>query len=116
MKKYGAYYPWVVCSFGAIFYCYEYILRIFPSVIAEQLSHYFFIGAAGFGQLAAFYYYAYDPMQLPVGLLVDRYGPRKLLASAALVCAVGSAVFIYPYFVVASFGRFLVGFGSAFAF
>ncbi|AHE66695.1 major facilitator superfamily [Legionella oakridgensis ATCC 33761 = DSM 21215] len=50
----------------------------------------FRVSAAGFGVISAFYFYAYAPMQLPAGLLFDRYGPRKLMTVALMLCAFGS--------------------------
>jgi MFS family permease len=79
--------------------------------------HTYGLGGAALGNLVAFYYYAYTPMQLPVGILMDRYGPRLLLTLAVLCCAIGSFLFAATNLVwVAALGRFLVGFGSAFAF
>jgi MFS family permease len=75
------------------------------------------LSATGFGHLSSVYYYAYVPMQLPVGLLLDRYGPRRLLTFACLICVIGTFLFTgTSNFWVAMSGRFLVGLGSAFAF
>lgn len=110
-------FPWLVCMLGALFYCYEYYLRIAPSVMTADLMRAFAISAAALGNLTAFYYYAYTPMQLPVGILMDRYGPRRLLVIAVLCCALGSYLFTQTSHIsIAQFGRFMVGFGSAFAF
>jgi MFS family permease len=109
-------YPWLICFFGALFYCYEYALRIFPSVVAQPLTHSFGITAAGLGGLAAFYYYAYDFMQIPVGLLVDNFNIKRLLVFAVGICIIGSSLFLMHPLALAETGRFLVGFGSAFAF
>lgn len=108
---------WMICGLGAIFYSYEYLLRISPSVMEESLSAHYHLMSAGFGGLSAFYYYAYVPMQIPVGLLMDRYGPRRLLTLACFLCALGTYLFsATDFFYVAAIGRFLVGLGSAFAF
>lgn len=115
-KKYffGA---WLICALGAMFYSYEYLLRISPSVMEPALREHFNLSAAGFGYLSAFYYYAYVPMQLPVGILLDRYGPRILLTFACLICVLGTFMFASTQiFWIAAIGRFLVGLGSAFAF
>src|ERR1700722_8240175 len=109
--------PWLVCGLGALFYCYEYLLRIAPSVMTADLMQAYHINATALGNLVAFYYYAYTPMQLPVGVLMDRYGPRRLLTFACLACALGSYLFAHAFHIeFAQFGRFMVGFGSAFAF
>ena len=109
--------PWIVCALAALFYCYEFFLRVAPSVMVPQMMSSYHIGAKTLGFIAAAYYYIYTPMQLPVGVLMDRYGPRRLLAISILLCALGafliSAVLnIY----VCGIARFMMGFGSAFAF
>jgi len=108
----------IVCTVGALFYCYEFVLRIIPGALQSELSAAFgHISATTFGQLSAFYYFAYSPMQLPVGMLMDRFGPRRLLIFACLCCTLGSWFFTFTSCIsLASFGRFLVGFGSSFAF
>jgi len=83
-----------ICFVGAVFYCYEFILRIIPGVLQTELSialgH---ISATTFGQISALYYFAYSPMQMPVGMLMDRFGPRRLLTFACLCCTIGSWMF-----------------------
>lgn len=113
-----AFFGSLVCAVGAFFYCYEFVLRILPGALQSELSAAFgHISATTFGQLSAFYYFAYSPMQLPVGMLMDRYGPRKLLTFACLSCTLGSWMFtITSSMFIAGSGRFLVGFGSSFAF
>jgi sugar phosphate permease len=112
-----ALYPWIIVALGAVFYCYEYFLRISPSVMYPSLVRAYHLQAASFGNLSAFYYYAYTPMQFFVGVLMDRYGPRQLLTFAAFACALGAYLFATSHIlVVAEIGRFLIGFGSAFAF
>ena len=108
---------WLICALGAVFYSYEYFLRISPSVMEHALRTHFNLSATGFGLLSAFYYYAYVPMQLPVGVLMDRFGPRRLLTVACLICVIGTFMFADTFvFGIAAAGRFLVGLGSAFAF
>lgn len=108
----------LICFVGAVFYCYEFVLRIIPGALQAELSialgH---ISATTFGQISALYYFAYSPMQMPVGMLMDRFGPRKLLTFACLCCTVGSWLFtLTSSMFLVGCGRFLVGFGSSFAF
>jgi len=108
---------WLICGLGAIFYAYEYLLRIAPSAMEDALRLHFNLNATGFGFLSAVYYYAYVPMQLPVGILMDRYGPKRLLSFACLLCVLGTFLFADTHLSqISAIGRFLVGMGSAFAF
>lgn len=107
----------LIVILGALFYCYEYFLRVSPSVMKDNLMEYFHFDATMFGALSAYYFYAYTPLQLIAGVLVDRYRVRHVLVTAVLICAGGAALFgLAPNYAVAAFGRFLQGVGSAFAF
>ncbi len=112
--KLTAYY---IFFLAASFYLYEFILQVAPSVMAEPMMQTFKVSAEGFGVISAFYFYAYAPMQLPAGLLFDRYGPRKLMTGALILCAFGSFFFASTDIMfTAAIGRFLIGIGSAFSF
>lgn len=108
----------LICAIGALFYCYEFVLRIIPGALQSELRSAFgHISATAFGQLSAVYYFAYSPMQMPVGMLMDRFGPRRLLTIACLLCTLGSFLFTFSSSIlIAGSGRFMVGFGSSFAF
>lgn len=108
---------YIVFLLSASFYLYEYILQVAPSVMADSMMQTFHVSAEGFGIVSAFYFYAYAPMQLPAGVLFDRYGPRKLMTFALLLCASGSFFFASTdQLITAGLGRFLIGIGSAFSF
>ncbi|AKP72879.1 Regulatory protein UhpC [Piscirickettsia salmonis] len=110
---------WFIIALGAIFYMYEYYLRISPGVMIPELMHYFNVGATSVGTFAGFYFYAYTPMQLIVGPLFDRFRAHQLLTLAVIACALGTILTgIAPtdHITIAYAGRFLQGFGSAFAF
>lgn len=111
------YLPWFICFCAAFFYLYEYLLRVMPSVMMEDLRAAYHLDASALGNLSALYYYIYIPMQLFVGLIIDRFTPRRLLTAALILCSAGSFLFGVSHVVwLAGMGRFLVGFGSAFAF
>lgn len=107
----------IMCVLGGVFYCYEYYLRVAPSVIQPELMATFDLSQAGLGTLIAYYYLAYVPLQIPVGLMMDYWGPRRVLTFACLSCALGTYLFASTNVImVAKIGRFMVGFGSAFAY
>lgn len=102
---------------ASCFYLYEFILQVAPSVMAQPMMQTFHVTASGFGIISAFYFYAYAPMQLPAGLMFDRFGPRRLMTFALLLCATGSFFFASTDSVItAAMGRFMIGVGSAFSF
>lgn len=110
-------YPWIIVCCGMMFYCYNYFLRVSPSVMQNELTQAFHINAYQFGTLAAFYYYAYVPMQIPAGLLYDKFGVRFVLCGACLMAVMGLSIFIYAdNLITAGYGRFMIGLGTAFAY
>ena len=109
--------PWLIWGSASLFFLYEYLQRVAPSVMVDDLMRAFAIEGAEVGELGAFYYYAYAILQIPVGVLADRYGPRRPLVLAALLCVVGSVLFAMAHgFAFAALGRLLIGTGSGFAF
>jgi len=106
-----------ICILASLFYLYEFILQVSPAVMTHELIRDFGLNAVSLGTMAAFYYYAYTPMQLPAGFLFDRFGPRRLTTAAILTCAMGALIFgISSNVAMASAGRFMMGMGSAFSF
>lgn len=110
-------YPWLIVSCGMLFYCYNYFLRVSPGVMQGELTQAFHINATQFGTLAGFYYYGYTPMQLPAGMLYDKFGVRVVLCLACLVAVAGLSTFISAQdLMMAEAGRFMIGLGCAFAY
>ena len=112
--KYKDFLPWIMWGFSSLFYFYQFILRVCPSVMADDWMTAFSVDTTSLGIMVAFYYYAYAGMQIPLGLLMDKLGPRRLLSSAGGVCALGCLLTaITQDLWVASMGRFLMGMGAA---
>lgn len=108
---------WSVWGLGALLYLIAFYQRVAPAVMTDRLMTDFAIGATELGNLSAFYFYSYVAMQIPTGVIADRWGPRRLLTAGAAVAAIGSAVFAYaPDLWWASGGRLLVGASVAVAF
>lgn len=95
----------------------SFIHRTAPGAIAAELTRAFSINAAVLGTLAATYFYVYTLLQIPVGVLADTLGPRRILSTGSLVAAFGSLLFaLAPVWELAAVGRTLVGIGVAVAF
>ena len=90
--------PWLMWSLGALFFCYAFFQRVAPSVLVGDLMRDFGVGAAVLGNLSAFYFYAYAGMQLPLGVLVDTWGPSSpiFLALSFSIRYLGSPLEILP--------------------
>ncbi|MDR2075202.1 MAG: MFS transporter [Holosporales bacterium] len=117
MVKPGLSRAWVVWGVAALFYLYEMVLRVSPSVMTNELMVSFNATSTMLGVIVSFYYYSYTLLQVPCGLILDKLGPRNLIGLSAILCVVGSALFaIAQHVFIAAIGRFLIGAGSACAF
>jgi len=107
----------IAFALGTLFFGYAFVQRVSPSVMTAELMRDFAVGGAALGSLSAFYFYAYASIQLPVGMLTDHFGPRKLMSFAAALCALASVGFALSDSVLtASLGRALIGGTVAFGF
>lgn len=102
---------------GCAFFVYAFMHRVAPSVMTDDLMRDFAVGGSALGVLSAMYFYAYVALQIPVGVLIDRFGPRRLMSGALLVCACASlAMANSETLLTASVSRLLIGGSVAFAF
>lgn len=101
---------WTIWGLGAALYFMAFYQRVAPAVIANDLTAEFALTATSLGNLSAFYFYSYVGFQIPTGLLVDRWGARKLLTLGCVIAALGTLVFaMAPTLAWANAGRFLIG-------
>lgn len=108
---------WVIWFLAVAFYFYEFLIRVAPSLIVPELMQEFHIGAEQVAFISAVYFYIYGPMQIPVGILADKFGARRLLTIAAFICGIGCILFATTdHLWVAVASRILIGAGSSFAF
>jgi len=108
--------PWMVWGLGCLFYFYECLLQVSPSVMSTELMHDFSVTSHTLGILSGIYFYSYAAMQLPGGVMMDYFGPQRLLTLATLICSVSTMAFgLTDSFYTACLARLMIGFGSAFA-
>ncbi|MDG1899156.1 MAG: MFS transporter [Phycisphaerales bacterium] len=113
----GRWYRWLFWGIVALFFLYEFFIRVTPNVILPQLQEDLGGTPGSTATAMSTYLWIYAPMQLVVGLLLDKWGSKFIVSTAAMVCGVGCIIFSYaPDLVSAGLGRGLIGMGSAFAF
>lgn len=109
--------PWAIWLIATGFVLYQFQLQMCSGPMVKSLMQDFSITALGAGILSSTYYYVYALMQMPAGMLIDRFGARRLLSISSAVCMIGCLLFATTsYLLVAELGRVLMGAGSAFAF
>lgn len=121
MEKSTAYPPitaaLTVWGLGAALYLIGFFQRVAPAVITHELMAEFALTAAALGNLSALYFYTYVAIQIPTGVLVDHWGPRRVLTIGALLAAAGTLLFaLASAYVVVGTGRLLIGAGVGVAF
>lgn len=108
---------WLAVSIAALFFLYEFMTRIEPSLAAQSIENFYRLSDARFGTLSSLFFWVYAPMQIVVGLLLDRYGARRFVLLGILLCAGGMLLFaLTGQAAVAAAGRLMTGFGASFAF
>ena len=109
-----AYLAYLIVSLYLFF---EMAVQVSPSVMVDVLQRDLHVSLFALGIMSGAYFYTYTLMQVPVGLLFDRYSSRLIIATAILLCAAGCLVFsLSTHFYSATIARLLTGMGSAFAF
>ncbi|WP_245183382.1 MFS transporter [Legionella israelensis] len=106
---------WLIC---ASFFMYEFLLRTVLGTFQYPLMHDLQLSPVRFALLSSTaYQLIYGIMQIPVGILADRFGLKKTLLSAVFFCAIANIGFSFSHhFASAIFFRVLMGFGSSFGF
>ena len=101
----------VFCPFAAGYYL-SYFYRYVNAVIAKDLVADFALVPSDLGLLTSAYFLAFAASQLPLGVLLDRYGPRRCTAALFCVAALGALVFgLARDLTELSVGRALIGLG-----
>jgi MFS family permease len=103
----------VLIPFGCGYYL-SYLFRTVNAVISPYLVSEFDLNPADLGFLTSIYFVTFAAMQVPLGVILDRYGPRRVQTALLLVAALGAAVFAMGDSLLAiTIGRGLIGAGVA---
>src|SRR5512134_1062154 len=101
----------VFCPFAAGYFL-SFFFRNVNAVISKDLARDFALSPQELGFLTSMYLLAFAAFQLPLGVLLDRYGPRRVVAVLLCIAAAGALIFALARdFTMLSAGRALIGLG-----
>lgn len=105
---------WIIWATASVFYAYQYILRVMPNIMLEDFVHQFHIDYIEFSQFSGIYYIGYAVMHLPLGIMLDRYGPKKVMTGCIFLTVLGLLPIIFAEnWIYPLMGRLLIGMGSS---
>jgi predicted MFS family arabinose efflux permease len=105
---------WSVWMTASIFYAYQYIIRVMPNIMLDDIMDRFHMDASIFGQFSGVYYIGYSLMHLPIGIMLDRYGPKNVMSGCILLTVVGLLPILFAeHWMYPLVGRLLIGIGSS---
>jgi len=114
MLSLSPYQAWSMWAVATLFYAYQYVLRVLPNVIREELLVHFNTNALEFGQFAGLYYLSYSLMHIPLAIWLDRKNPKYIIPLCILATVAGIVpLLISDTIAAANIGRFIMGIGSS---
>ena len=89
-------------------------LRTSVGVLSPNLMHDFNINPNNMGLLGGVFFLSFAIFQIPAGILIDKYGPRKVMSSVIIFAVLGSIIFaLSNSFYILLIGRVLMGLGCS---
>lgn len=111
------YLPWVIWLLPTLFFAFNYIQQVFPAVAASKLEASLSANEGALGMITAAYFYIYAFLQIPVGVIFDRFATKTPLFLAIICSATGAFIFSATTDLTYAFvARIMMGAGAAFSF
>ena len=108
------YYRWIIFIITSSLFVTSQFYRASNAVIAPLLVRDLAINTEELGLMSASFFYAFALTQIPVGILLDRVGPRRTMTVLSLVAVLGAVIFSWAEsFSAGVLGRVLLGIGMA---
>lgn len=105
---------WSMWLIVTIFYAYQYILRVMFGTLFDEIVAMFQVDALKVGQLSGIYYVGYALAHLPLGIFLDKYGPKKIVPIFIIFVCIGLIPFAFGMtWSLSIAGRLLIGIGSS---
>lgn len=114
MDKQQHKYRWIV--FVAVLFTYLLMAsqRTAPGLITDQLMEDFWVTASTIGLLTSIQFFVYTSLQIPMGILADRFGPNVFLIIGATLTGIGTILYsLGTHEFILFFSRILTGVGDA---
>lgn len=109
--------PIFLWSLATLFFAYQFILRLAVGILRESIIQRFAIDTIAFGTLAGYYYLGYAGMQIPLGIMLDKFNFKAITFISILVTSIGTLAFTATNnWNLLLFSRVLIGAGSAIGF
>ena len=109
-----AYVAWGTVAFA---YAIAFLQRMSPQTVGLSFARDFGTDASGVAMLASSYFWGYTLMQIPAGVLVDRYGVKRVVLGSMAASVLGSAAFaLSPSLLDVFIARVIVACGDALVF
>jgi MFS family permease len=106
--------PFLIFSILSALFTLSMFYRVSNAVIAPNLIQDLKLNAETLGILGGAYFYSFALLQIPMGPMLDRIGPRIIITSSSLIGALGAFLFAFgDSFTAALLGRILIGAGMA---
>jgi MFS family permease len=103
----------VFLPFVAAYYL-SFLFRTINATVGGSLTSEFGLSAGDLGLLTSVYYLTFAAAQIPIGILLDRYGPGRIQSAVMIAAALGAALFaVSDNFWLLLCGRALIGLGVA---
>ncbi|WP_071396290.1 MFS transporter [Bacillus tuaregi] len=114
MEKQNSIFRWVVFASVLFTYLLMSSQRTAPGLITDQLMNDFHVSAATIGLLASMQFFVYTGLQIPMGLLADRFGPNFFLIIGAILTGLGTIMYsLSTHEFVLLLARIITGLGDA---
>lgn len=114
MNQQGSKFRWLVLFSVVFTYVFMSSQRTAPGLITDQLMVDFQVTAVTIGLVTSIQFFVYTGLQIPMGLLADRYGPNFFLITGAFITGVGTIIYsLSSHEYVLFFARILTGIGDA---
>ncbi len=109
--------PFLAWFTVAFFVFFQFFLQTASSIMSEVWMHDFHLNKIELSNLSATFFYSYVLLQIPIGILYDRFKIKYILFTAAILLSIGCIMLsVVDSYELALVARFLMGVGSAFGF